>query len=69
MSHPPGWTIDEPCPSCGLWDITEYEIRVGAAEIRMGWECRDCGHLATWTARPGAAPGDAITTSHEDGER
>jgi len=23
MSHPPGWTMDEPCPSCGSWDITE----------------------------------------------
>ena len=56
MTHPPGWTTAEPCPSCGSWDITEYEIRVGSSEIRMGWECRDCGHLATWTTRASTAP-------------
>ena len=56
MTHPPGWTAAEPCPSCGSWDITEYEIRVGSSEIRMGWECRDCGHLATWTTRASTAP-------------
>ena len=56
MTHPAGWTIAEPCPSCGSWDITEYEIRVGSTESRMGWECRDCGHLATWTTRAGTAP-------------
>ena len=42
-------------PSCGSPDITEYEIRIGAERSRMGWECRDCGHAATWTARPGNA--------------
>jgi len=52
MSHPPGWTIDEPCPSCGSWDITEYEIRISADAISMGWECRDCRHLASWLTRP-----------------
>jgi hypothetical protein len=52
MTHPIGWTIDEPCPSCGSWDITEYEIRVGTDEIRMGWECRDCGHVAGWVTQP-----------------
>jgi len=51
MTHPPGWTTDEPCPSCGSQDITEYEIRIGSDLIRMGWECRDCGHLATWETR------------------
>ena len=56
MTHPAGWTAAEPCPSCGSWDITEYEIRVGSTEIRMGWECRDCGHLATWTTRASTAP-------------
>ena len=56
MTHPAGWTTAEPCPSCGSWDITEYEIRVGSTEIRMGWECRDCGHLATWTTRASTAP-------------
>ena len=56
MTHPAGWTTAEPCPSCGSWDITEYEIRVGSSEIRMGWECRDCGHLATWTSRASTAP-------------
>ena len=59
MTHPAGWTAAEPCPSCGSWDITEYEIRVGSSEIRMGWECRDCGHLAylddpgQYSAQPG----------------
>ena len=24
MSHPPGWSIDEPCPSCGSRDITGF---------------------------------------------
>ena len=57
MTHPAGWTTAEPCPSCGSWDITEYEIRVGSSEIRMGWECRDCGHLATWTTRASTTPG------------
>ena len=56
MTQPAGWTAAEPCPSCGSWDITEYEIRVGSTESRMGWECRDCGHLATWTTRDGTAP-------------
>ena len=56
MTHPAGWTTAEPCPSCGSWDITEYEIRVGSTEIRMGWECRDCGHLASWTTRASTAP-------------
>lgn len=41
---------------CGSWDITEYEIRVGSTEIRMGWECRDCGHLATWMTRSSTTP-------------
>lgn len=52
MSHPPGWTIEEPCPSCGSWDITRYEIPIGASEIRMGRGCRNCGHAATWVNRP-----------------
>jgi len=56
MTHPAGWTTAEPCPSCGSWDITEYEIHVGSSEIRMGWECRDCGHLASWTTRASTAP-------------
>lgn len=59
MTHPSGWTIDEPCPKCGSWDIAEYEIRIGADAIRMGWECRDCGHAATWTTPPHAATADA----------
>jgi hypothetical protein len=57
MTHPAGWTTAEPCPSCGSWDITEYEIRVGSSEIRMGWECRDCDHLATWTTRASTTSG------------
>ena len=51
MTHPAGWTTAEPCPLCGSSDILECEIRIGANEIQMGWECRECGHLATWTTR------------------
>jgi hypothetical protein len=29
-------------------------MRVGIGEMRMGWECRKCGHLATWTIRASA---------------
>ena len=54
MTHPAGCTTAEPCPSCGSWDITEYEIRVGSSTVQMGWECRECGHLATWTSRADA---------------
>jgi hypothetical protein len=36
MTHPAGWTTGQPCPSCGSWDITEYEMRIGSSEIRMG---------------------------------
>ena len=57
MTLPAGWTAEEPCPACGSWDITEFEIRVGSGEARMGWECRDCGHLATWTTQAGISPG------------
>jgi hypothetical protein len=52
MTHPPEWTIDEPCPTCGSPDILECEIRISANQIRMGWECRDCGHSVTWTTSP-----------------
>lgn len=55
MTHPAGWTTAEPCPSCGSWDITEYEMRVGSSDIRMSWECRDCGHLTSWTTRASTA--------------
>jgi len=69
MTHPPGWTEEEPCPSCGSWDITEYEVRIGAEHVHMSWECRDCGHAATWTARPSTSPDDATAAGHQDGER
>jgi uncharacterized Zn finger protein len=68
MTHPPAWTEDEPCPSCGSWEITKYEIRIGGAStIQMGWECRDCGHLATWAVqREGlTAAGSADAADHE----
>src|SRR5215831_1789964 len=48
MTHPPHWTSEEPCPTCGSLDILECEVRISAEQIRMGWECRDCGHSATW---------------------
>ena len=48
MTHPTGWTIGEPCPSCGSPDILECEIRVSADQIHMTWECRDCGDAASW---------------------
>jgi hypothetical protein len=67
MTHPPGWTADEPCPACGSHDITEYEIRIGAEHVRMGWERRDCGHAATWTARP--TPPAAAAAGNQDGDR
>jgi HD domain len=51
MTHPPEWMIGEPCPTCGSPDILECELRIGADQIQMGWECRDCGHSATWTTR------------------
>jgi hypothetical protein len=56
MSHPVGWTVEEPCPSCGSWDITEYEMRVGGSDVRMSWECRKCGHLANWRTSTGTEP-------------
>jgi HD domain len=60
MTHPHGWTTSDPCPSCTSWDILECEIRINGDEIRMGWECRDCGHTATWTTRPEADSGHAV---------
>lgn len=60
MTHPTGWTLNEPCPSCGSPDILECEIRVSAEQIEMSWECRDCGHAATWTTRPDANAGHTV---------
>src|SRR5215471_10413294 len=54
MTHPPDWMIEEPCPTCGSLDILECEVRISAEQIRMGWECRDCGHSATWSTSPDA---------------
>jgi hypothetical protein len=48
MTNPPEWMIGEPCPSCGSPDISECEIHIGADQVQMGWECRDCGHSVTW---------------------
>ena len=67
MTHPPGWTADELCPSCGSWDITEYEIRIGTDKIQMGWECRDCGHAATWQTRPEGHANQAVTATGPEG--
>jgi hypothetical protein len=67
MTHPPGWTADEPCPSCGSWDITEYEICIGTDKIQMGWECRDCRHAATWQGRPEGHANQAVTATGPEG--
>lgn len=60
MTHPPQWMIGEPCPTCGSPEILECELHIGAEQIQMGWECRDCGHSATWTTRADADEGHAI---------
>jgi hypothetical protein len=60
MTHPPEWPIGEPCPVCGSPDILECELRIGADKIQMSWECRECGHSTTWTARPDADEGHVI---------
>jgi HD domain len=60
MTHPPEWPLGEPCPVCGSPDILECELRIGADKIQMGWECRECGHSATWTARPDTDEGHVI---------
>jgi hypothetical protein len=49
MTRQPEWMIGEPCPKCGSPDILECELRIGVGRIKMGWECRACGHSATWT--------------------
>ena len=67
MTHPPGWTADELCLSCGSWDITEYEIRISTDKIQMGWECRDCGHAATWQIRPEGHANQAVTATGPEG--
>jgi hypothetical protein len=68
MTHPPDWTSDEPCPSCGSWDITEYEIRIGTGQIQMGWERRDCGHAVMWNTRPEGHGDQAATAISREGE-
>jgi hypothetical protein len=50
MNHPTSLTIEEPCRSCGSWDITECEIRVAADAIHVSWECCDCGDVAGWVS-------------------
>jgi hypothetical protein len=60
MTHPPEWPIGEPCPVCGSPDILECELRINADKIQMGWECRECGHATTWTARPDTDEGHVI---------
>jgi hypothetical protein len=60
VTHPPEWPIGEPGPVCGSPDILECQLRIGADKIEMGWECHDCGHSVTWTARPDADEGHLI---------
>jgi hypothetical protein len=52
--------IGEPCPTCGSPDILECELRIAADQIQMGWECRDCGHSATWTTPTDVGEGHAV---------
>jgi hypothetical protein len=60
MSRPPEWMIGEPCPSCGSPEILECELRIGAGQIQMGWECRDCGHSMTWKTPTDADEGHLV---------
>jgi integrase len=60
VTHPPEWLIGEPCPVCGSPDILECQLRIGADKIEMGWECGDCGHSVTWTARTDTDEGHVI---------
>jgi hypothetical protein len=60
MTHPPDWPLGEPCPVCGSPDVLECKLRIGADKIQMGWECRECGHSTTWTARPDTDEGHVI---------
>jgi hypothetical protein len=60
MTHPLEWPIGEPCPVYGSPDILECELRIGADKIEMAWECRDCGHSTSWTARPDTDEGHVI---------
>jgi hypothetical protein len=60
MTHPPSWNHEEPCPTCGSWDILECDISISGEQVRMGWECRDCGHAVTWTTRLGDDKGHAV---------
>jgi hypothetical protein len=60
MTQPPEWPLGEPCPVCGSPDILECELRIGADKIQMGWDCRECGHSTTWTARPDVDEGHVI---------
>jgi hypothetical protein len=60
VTHPPEWLIGEPCPVCGSPDILECQLRISADKIEMGWECGDCGHSVTWTARTDTDEGHVI---------
>jgi hypothetical protein len=60
VTHPPEWLIGEPCPVCGSPDILDCQLRIGADKIEMGWECGDCGHSVTWTARTDTDEGHVI---------
>jgi hypothetical protein len=60
MTHPPSWTHEEPCPTCGSWDILECDISISGEPVRMGWECRDCEHAVTWTIHLGDDNGHAV---------
>jgi hypothetical protein len=60
VTRPPEWLIGEPCPVCGSPDILECQLRIGADKIEMSWECGDCGHSVTWTARTDTDEGHVI---------
>jgi hypothetical protein len=50
----------EPCPSCGSPDILECDLRIGTDQIQMGWQCRDCGHSASWATPTDVDEGQAV---------
>lgn len=60
MTHPPGWTHEELCPTCGSWDVLRCDISVSGEQVRMSWQCPDCGHAVTRTTHLGDDKGHTV---------